>query len=245
MKIVRIVFEGKGKIILNNSLVMDGGGAVDWFHGVDMLVDTLDNRFVLNTNNLEAVPCQVVHVQDNLYIIRVGSRAGGGLRVLHSSSHTIGQKKYWVELAGGEDSAFFTVSSKGDIKSAVDLGTGLVVPSVTVKEGKIVLQDTHLLFVYNPSNVQVEVHQHIVTHAPLQFLFLYAVKNGEWDKAKGYLAFNINQEQLKKYFGDFDIILNNYLGNAGVVSLLPKGETKTKNYKFEITNGRIANIDLV
>jgi hypothetical protein len=60
---------------------------------------------------------------------------------------------------------------------------------------------------------------------------------------------------LKNYFGEFEILVNNYLGREDVFSILPikpprlseaplqRGELHTaKNFVFEIKDEKIANI---
>jgi len=74
------------------------------------------------------------------------------------------------------------------------------------------------------------------------FLFLESVRRGGFDRARTYLNFHINDENLKNYFGEFEILVNNYLGRDDVFSVLPKNGTTTKNFVFEIVNEKIANI---
>ena len=74
------------------------------------------------------------------------------------------------------------------------------------------------------------------------FLFLESVRRGDFDRARTYLSFHISDENLKNYFGEFEILVNNYLGREDVFSILPKEAMATKNFVFEIVNEKIANI---
>jgi len=74
------------------------------------------------------------------------------------------------------------------------------------------------------------------------FLFLESVRRGECERARKYLSFSISDAQLKEYFGEFEILVNNYLGDEKIFSVLPKGADIAKSFVFEITGGSIANI---
>jgi hypothetical protein len=74
------------------------------------------------------------------------------------------------------------------------------------------------------------------------FLFLESVRRGDFERARKYLGFDISDENLKNYFGEFEILANNYLGREDVFSILPKNSTTAKNFVFEIVDDKIANI---
>jgi len=74
------------------------------------------------------------------------------------------------------------------------------------------------------------------------FLFLESVRRGDFERARKYLSFEISDENLKNYFGEFEILVNNYLGREDVFSVLPKDSSTTKNFVFEIRDEKIANI---
>ena len=44
----------------------------------------------------------------------------------------------------------------------------------------------------------------------IPFLFLESVRRGDFERARRYLCFEITDQQLKEYFGEFEILLNNY-----------------------------------
>lgn len=77
---------------------------------------------------------------------------------------------------------------------------------------------------------------------PLQFYFLSLVQKGELEKARKLLGFEISVPALKKFFGEFDIILNNYLDCPKTFSILPKGERVARNLVFTIEGERIVDI---
>jgi len=74
------------------------------------------------------------------------------------------------------------------------------------------------------------------------FLFLESVRRGDFDRARKYLTFHISDENLKNYFGEYEILVNNYLGRDDVFSVLPKNGDTVKNFVFEIKDEKIANI---
>ena len=73
-------------------------------------------------------------------------------------------------------------------------------------------------------------------------LFLESVRRADYDRARRYLTFEISDKQLREYFGEFEILVNNYLGREDVFSILPKGAEAAKNFLFEVEGGRIRNI---
>lgn len=74
------------------------------------------------------------------------------------------------------------------------------------------------------------------------FLFLESVRRGELERARKHLGFDISDQNLKEYFGEFEILVNNYLGEDNVFSVLPKNTKAAKNFVFQIVDGKIANI---
>ena len=74
------------------------------------------------------------------------------------------------------------------------------------------------------------------------FLFLENVRRGNFEQARKYLSFDISDENLKNYFGEFEILINNYLGQDNTFSILPLDSNTTKNFVFEIVDDKIANI---
>jgi hypothetical protein len=74
------------------------------------------------------------------------------------------------------------------------------------------------------------------------FLFLESLRRGDYDRARRYITFDITDDGLKQYFGEFEILINNYLEREDVFSILPKGSGITKNFVFEILDTKIANI---
>ena len=75
---------------------------------------------------------------------------------------------------------------------------------------------------------------------PIKFLSL--IQDGEVAKARKLLGFEIGEEALRKWFGDFEILPNNYLGQSDVFSIVPKGERVARNLKFEVSDALITNI---
>ena len=77
----------------------------------------------------------------------------------------------------------------------------------------------------------------------LPFAFLQCVQYGDYQNARGMLAFEISDGQMKEYFGEFEVFVNNYLGEDNLVSILPKGSEEAKTYNFVVDGGSIVNIE--
>ena len=82
-----------------------------------------------------------------------------------------------------------------------------------------------------------------VSTVELPFAFLQCVQYGDYENAREMLAFDISDEQLKEYFGEFEVLINNYLNEEGVVSVLPVGSNIAKTFNFQIENKKIININ--
>ena len=80
------------------------------------------------------------------------------------------------------------------------------------------------------------------TDLELPFAFLQCVQYGDYENARGLLSFDITDTQLRDYFGEFEVLLNNYLDTPTTVSILPKGSNTAKNFSFEIKDSKITNI---
>jgi hypothetical protein len=75
------------------------------------------------------------------------------------------------------------------------------------------------------------------------FMFLECVRRGDFERARKFLSFEIGDKQLKDYFGEFEILVNNYLERDDVFSILQKGSETAKSFVFEIVDGKIKNIN--
>ncbi|MCL2586693.1 MAG: hypothetical protein FWE31_00450 [Firmicutes bacterium] len=78
--------------------------------------------------------------------------------------------------------------------------------------------------------------------SPLPFYFLSLVQQGQMAKARDLLSFDITESALREFFGEFEIILNNYLEDEKVFSILPNGERVAKNFRFDVEGIKITNI---
>ena len=79
-----------------------------------------------------------------------------------------------------------------------------------------------------------------VTHGPLPFMFLQHVRKKEYALAKKLLGFDISEKGLKDYFGDFELLLNNYLEDENLVSIIKGGQVQT--LRFVVEAGTIVNL---
>jgi len=147
-----------------------------------------------------------------------------------------------VEIGDGENTSFFTTYSNKENKFAVDLGVKVDNPTVKLQDNKIVVEGDGLSFIYNPTSNSVVSHKkNYKDGSPLPFVFLQCLKNKEFEKARKMLAFNIDEKSLGEYFGDFEILLNNYLGDENVFSIVQKGAVK--NLRFGVKDGLIQNVE--
>jgi len=242
---VRIIFEHSGSLILNNELtITEFPFAMDYPATADLVVDTLDDKFVFNASRL---PQQNNHfflqVNPNHFIIKIQKNERGRvLKVIHASTHFIFPKRYVVEIGEGESISFFTTYSNKENKFAVDLGVKIDNPNVTLKDNKILLKSDGLSFAFDPLSNNVVWHKkYFKDGSPLPFIFLQCLKNKEFDKARKMLAFNIDEQGLRGYFGEFDILLNNYLGDENIFSIVQGGVVK--NLRFEVKDGLIHNVE--
>jgi len=230
MDLVRIVFEFDGTLSLNNDLVLhESPVAIDWVRGTSLLV----NGALLDLNN-------ATQIKDNHFVVRLPSSAP--IRVTHASTHFVFPKRYVVEVGQTNNTTFFTIFSKETEKFAVDLGCVVGVPKVTLENNLVVLTDDAVRFAYDPANNKVMEHK-VFLHesAPIPHRFLRHILNRDFDGARALLAFAPSNEQLAGFFGDFGVLLNNYLGDENIVSIVV-GDT-TKNLEFEIAGGVIQNIN--
>ena len=76
----------------------------------------------------------------------------------------------------------------------------------------------------------------------LPFAFLQCVQYGDLENARAMLSFDITDQSLRDYFGEFEVLLNNYLDEPNAVSVLPKDSDTAKTFRFQIEGGKISNI---
>jgi len=242
----RIIFEHSGTIVLNNELtVTKFPFAIDYPVGADLVIDTLDEKFVFNPSSphLNDSNHKVLKIKHNLYVIKIERKDSEKiLRVIHASSHFIFPKRYVVEIGEGEHTSFFTIHSNKENKFAVDLGITLNNPSTTLQDNKIVINERGLSFIFDPQENKVLKHtKSFGDEIPLPFKFLQYLQNQEYDKASKLLSFETSDHALREYFGNFDILLNNYLQDANILSIIQNGVVK--NLKFSIQDGKIQNVE--
>ncbi|MCL2570292.1 MAG: hypothetical protein FWE16_03745 [Firmicutes bacterium] len=250
MDSIRLIFESDETIIINNDLVVhDFPFAMDWFTNADLIIqlaNKLHPKFItqltLNTNHLDKFPHTIYQITPKLFLIKLKTQQiSNTLKVTHTSTHFIFPKRYTVEIAQNENSSFFTIFSKKHDKFAVCLDTIVQNPNISLQDNKIVLTDSNIHFVYCPAHNRVEKHlKKPFKHAPLQLMFLQHILFDEYSKARKLLSFDISETSLRNYFGNFEILLNNYLGDQNIVTIIK--ENKPQNLRFEIQNNMIINI---
>jgi len=75
----------------------------------------------------------------------------------------------------------------------------------------------------------------------LGIAFLQCVSLGDFTNAKKMLGFEISDKKLREYFGEFEVLNNNYLRD-GSVSIVPAGTSTARTYRFEINDNKIINM---
>lgn len=150
---VKVIFDMDVPFVLNNEMVVREPVEVSWWKGMDLLVDLLNERFLVNL------------IDD----------------------------KFAIEITP----TLFMVRRQKPVKFE------------------------------NPS-------------LPIRFLSL--IQDGEVAKARKLLGFEIGEDALRKWFGEFEILPNNYLGQSDVFSIVPKGKRIARNLKFEVSDALITNI---
>lgn len=246
LSLVRLVFEYSGTLLVNDyraDITPGSPFAMDWFLNQDLVIDNLDKRFIFNTGggNTGLV---VLQVTDKLFIIKPPSRPKP-LRVTYAATHFIFPKRYVVELASNDETSFFTIYSKTSDKIAVNLGMLLQNPKTTFEgtggSSRIILQDEGIFFSFDPQNGKVLEHKvHPRPGDSLPLTLLQHIKNKNFEQARGMLSFPITEVQLAKYFGEFEVLRNNYLGDVNTVSIIQGG--KVKNLSFTVEGRLIGNI---
>ena len=83
----------------------------------------------------------------------------------------------------------------------------------------------------------------VPTDLELPFAFLQCVQYGDFENARAMLSFEITDAHLREYFGEYEVLINNYLGDPELVSILPAGADAARTFKFQIRNGKIINIE--
>ena len=136
------------------------------------------------------------------------------------------------------------VVKKGPVSVDWWVGTDLVVDLLTEKflvnlvDDEFSIQITPELFLVRRKKTLA-----IGEGDPLPLRFLNHVQRDELDKARELLSFNISDDGLRKWFGRFEVITNNFLNMPNTFSILPRGSRLTRNLKFQIEGDKISNID--
>ncbi|MCL2850800.1 MAG: hypothetical protein FWE01_00345 [Firmicutes bacterium] len=246
MNLVRIIFELSTPMILNNELTVSTYPfAIDYPKDTDIVIDNMSERFIFNTRNVTddnaSKYWDIIQINKELIVLRSHKDTNKKINIENTSSHFIFPKRYIVELGNDEKVTYFTIYSKQTDKVAINLGTVAINPGVMLERNTIILRSDNISFTYDPVQNKVLEHK-IFLHqsSPLPFRFLQHLKNKDLLEAQKLLAFKINLEKLESYFGNFEIILNNYLNQENLVTVKTNGEIKTLH--FEIKDNLIQNI---
>ena len=239
MKMLRYVIEFDGTIILNNEYTATASPVViDWFDGVDLIIDDLQQRKIINNKNLGD---DAIVITESLVIIRTKRHIEATVKQTHSMF--IFPKKYTVQIADA-GTTFFTIHDKGGERFALDLGVLLTEPKVESKNNKVEIVADGFHLIYDPHNNVVEKLHRAEFHHPTDSVptaFLKRVKNKDFDSAKKFLSFDIHDSHLEKYFGEFELLQENYLHNPNIVTIIQGG--KARNITFTLNGNLISNLE--
>ena len=250
MDLIRIIFEFTNPIVLNNEMtVSEFPFALDYPRGSELVVDNLSEKFILNVGAKETgnettthSKFEVLKITDDVFIVRGKSVVDKKLHVIHASSHFLFPRRYIVELGNDVDTTYFTIYSRQTDKIAINLGIKVENAGILMESGKIILRADNISFTYNPTANMVEEHKlHYSPGTPIPFIFLQHLKNGDFSLAKKMLGFKISDNQIKNYFGKFEMLLNNYLDDESLVSIRTKDGVR--NLRFHIKGDIIENIE--
>lgn len=109
-----------------------------------------------------------------------------------------------------------------------DLGTLLGHVRITEKE------ESYIAIPKGAKAPVLEAHE-------IPFAFLQCLSVGDYTNARKLLNFEISDEQLKQYFGEFEVLLNNYLEQPNLYSVLMR-DGSVKTFTVGIEYGKITNI---
>ena len=130
----------------------------------------------------------------------------------------------------------FSVSNRGtDLVVQKPCGAMFVVNLVT-DEFSIKIRDwLYLVREIKPHNIGQD--------APLPLRFLAFLQSGQLERAKQLLDFDVENDVLQRWFGQFEIVRENFLGCPRTFSIVNKGSRECRNLVFQIKDGKISNID--
>jgi len=251
METIRLIFESTTPIIINNKLHVDSFPfALDWFKNANLpeLSVAQGSKQLIEQcseiNNVKQAPTSPVYkifdISSSLKLIQIISLPEK-LTITQTASFFIFPKRYVVELGSDNHTSYFTIYSKSTDKLAINLNTKTGPCELKQENGKIILTASNLHFIFNPASNRVEQNKKNLHSAPIPFIFLNHLKNKDFDSAKKLLSFNISDKALSEYFGEFNILLNNYLNIPNVFSIT-QGDT-VKNLTFTLENNKITNIE--
>ena len=249
MEFIRLVFDCQETVVINNQFTMTQAFYIDWPKDADVLVDNLGEKFLINVNN-NASKATIIQINPQHFIVQLPQikQEEKELKIVFSATHYVNMKKYTVELANTGNETFFTIFSKQSEKFAIPLGVRVLSPQTSVERDKIILKDERIHLEYDPAkNTVVQNKKYWNNHTPLPFRFLQHIQNKEYEQAATLISFSTNPRALEKYFGEFEIILNNFLDDTSVLSVIPKPKSsgnhhKARNFRFTLEDGVIANI---
>jgi len=248
MDLVKIFFDYEGTLIINNQVSQKGPFSLDWPRDAQFIVDTLKEKFTMNISEPNQNKLECIEITPNHFVIMFPQPQTINLAipVVHTSSHYVNMKKYTVELGNTDEQTFFTIFSKQNDKVAFPLGIKVASPTITIQDNLIVLKDENVHFGYDPQNQIISFHKKYWNSlTPIQFRFLQLIQNKDFEQAASLLTFTTGPQALERYFGDFDIILNNYLDEQTIISVVQKTTSlykKARNHKFSMDGGLIGNI---
>ena len=101
MDTITLTVDYNGEITLGGTFKTMGPITMHWFHGNDLLIETLDDRIIFNTDTFQDVGGQ--------YTVRPRTLSKQ-LRVVAEQDVTVFDKKFTLELAQSDTDKYLTVT---------------------------------------------------------------------------------------------------------------------------------------
>jgi hypothetical protein len=233
MEIVKFYLQHFDNVVVNNEYSTDIPAnaylEIQWFPLNDLLV----NGFKINTGTITQPQNEylAIKIDGGSYIIRpfTAPKPIGERKINFENSNIIITENYIINKKTNE----YITADKVDIMGS----EFTAIKNLHTKLGHTaVLKTNEQYLTRQKSNRYIPQ-----TDRDIALTFLECVKVGDTATAEKFLSFVTNGEQLKKYFGDFEIL--DFMGNLYTHKRKKYGFVKAQKIDFAIVNGKINNIN--
>jgi hypothetical protein len=207
---------------------------IKWFPHNDLIIESGNKKFKLNSDTIkqEQSDCLIIKIDEKTYIIRPEKthKMSGEYKIDFEKGNTIIANNCIIDKKTNE----YVVADKIDITGSDfvalrHLKTKLGHTEVIKSNERYLVRDKNNNFLPK-------------THKEITLCFLECLHAGDFITAGKFLSFITNKEQLKRYFGEFEIL--EFMDEIYIYTPKKFGFTEAKKPKFEITNDRIDNIEV-